>query len=404
MERSPGATARPRAGSGLSDAPDAAEAGRAAARAALADAGCEHADAALLFAGAEHGPAAADLLDAVADVLGCDPVGATAQGVMAGGQALESGPSVAVLALAGIGAEPFLLDRVAGAEGDAGAALAHALAAPVADDDLVVLFPDPYAVAAGPLLESVRGVAGDRVVGAGAVEGVGAPPTQWAEGTIATGAVAGLVLRGARPRVGVTQACRPVTPPLQVTRSDGHWILEIEGRPALDVFRETAREPLASDLRRAAAFVLLALPEPGDPEASLAAGDYRVRNVAGFAEGAFAVPEPVPTGTRIGLVLREPHGARDDLKRMLQGLAGVPAAFGLYLDCCARGAALFEVPGLEAAYLAEALGPLPTVGMMGAYEIGPVRGRSELLTYTGVLVLAGGDAGASGQGGGGGVR
>jgi small ligand-binding sensory domain FIST len=193
--------------------------------------------------------------------------------------------------------------------------------------------------------------------------------------------------------VGVTQACRPVTGPLRATRTDGHWILEIDGRPALDVFRETAREPLAHDLRRAASFVLLALPEPGDPEASLAAGDYRVRNVAGFAEGALAVPEPVATGERIAFVLREPHGARDDLKRMLAGLAAGPGGargdFALYLDCCARGAALFDVPGLESAYLAETLGATPTLGMMGAFEIGPVRGRSELLTYTGVLAVCG---------------
>jgi len=50
------------------------------------------------------------------------------------------------------------------------------------------------------------------------------------------------------------------------------------------------------------------------------------------------------------------------------------------------------VPGLEAAYLAEALGARATGGMMGAYEIGPVRGRTELLTYTGVLALGGGPA------------
>jgi hypothetical protein len=39
--------------------------------------------------------------------------------------------------------------------------------------------------------------------------------------------------------------------------------------------------------------------------------------------------------------------------------------------------------------------------MMGAYEIGPVRGRSEILTYTGVLALAGGtDASDGGEGSG----
>jgi len=378
-----------RAGAGISGAEDPLEAAREASRAALASAGLERAEAALLFAGAHHGPSAAELVAAAADVLGADPVGATGQGVLGAGEGLESGPGVAVLALAGAEVEPFLLDRVAGREAGAGDALLHALSAPVGEDDLVALFPDPYAVAPAPLLASIgRVVGGARLVGAAAVEGPGTPPTQWAEGEIATGAVVGLVVRGAHPRVGVTQACRPVTGPLRVGRTDGHWILEIDGRPALDVFRETAREPLASDLRRAAGFVLLALPEPGDPAASLAAGEYRVRNVAGFSEGALAVAEPVAPGDHVAFVLREPYGSRDDLKRMLAGLGGADAGFGLYLGCCARGAALFEVAGLEAAYLQESLGGGPWIGTLGAYEIGPVRGRTELLTYTGVLALA----------------
>jgi len=383
-----------RAGAGISSESNPAGAARAAARAALAAARMDRADAALLFATPDHAPALAELLDAARDELGTDPVGATAQGVLIAGEACERGPGVAVLALAGIEAEPFLLTEVAGAEHRAGEALAHRLDAPPAGGDLVILLPDPYAVAPAALLAGIAPALGAaRVVGAGAVDGRGTPPAQWAEGEIATGAVAGVVLRSAAPpRIGVTQACRPVTGPLQVTRSDGHWILEIEGRPALDVFRETVRGPLAEDLRRAAAFVFVALPEPGDPEAALSRGDYRVRNVAGFSErGAIAVAEPVRTGERIAFVLREPHGARDDLKRMLAELvAGGPADFGVYLDCCARGAALFDVPGLEAAYLQEALGALPLVGMLGAYEIGPVRGRTEILTYTAILALSGG--------------
>jgi len=245
------------AGSGISAVADAGQAGRAAARAALTAAGASRADEALVLASANHGPALSELLDATADVLGCAPVGATAAAVLVAGEALESGPGVAVLALCDVAAEPFLLDRVSGAEAAAGDRIAHALDAPLHPEDLLVLLPDPYAVAGPALLESIAAVAeGAGIVGAGAVEGPASPPAQWAEGEIATGAVAGLVLRGARPRVGVTQACRPVTGPLAVTRSDGHWILELDGRPALDVFREVAHEPLAGDLRRAATFVL----------------------------------------------------------------------------------------------------------------------------------------------------
>ncbi|MGI9591832.1 MAG: FIST C-terminal domain-containing protein, partial [Myxococcota bacterium] len=204
----------------------------------------------------------------------------------------------------------------------------------------------------------------------------------------------------------VTQACRPVTEALRVTAAHGPWVLELDGRPALDVYRQAAGGALADDLPRAAASVLAAL--PAEPEAPLAPGSYRVRNVAGFAEerGAFAVAEPVPRGARLALVQREPETARADLLAMLEGLgAGTSGGTGagtgagaaeadaqaaglaLYFDCCARGAGFFGVPGLESAYLTRALGPTPLAGMFGSCELGPIAGRTELLTYTGVLAL-----------------
>jgi small ligand-binding sensory domain FIST len=197
-----------------------------------------------------------------------------------------------------------------------------------------------------------------------------------------------MVLRGDRPpRIGVTQACRPVTELLQVTRTRGHWILGIEGRPALDVFREVAREPLAADLRRAAAFLLVAIPR--DPANPLRPGGYLVRHVVGFseAERAFAIPDWLKPGAAIALAVREPESAREDLKQMLAGLGAAPPAVGLYFDCCARGGSFFGVPGLEAAYLDRAFAPAPVAGMFGSCEIGPVGCSVELLTYTGVLAL-----------------
>ncbi len=379
------------AGSALSTDSDPVRAGREAAESALAAAGLDRAEAALLLATPDHGDGLPDLVAEAGRVLGGPVVGATGQGVMAGGAAQESGPGVAVLAL-GCPAHPFLLEGP-GEEVHAGEDVLAALGRAADPDDLVVLLPDPYAISPDRMLQSLGEALGPAsIVGAGAVEGPGVPPAQWLDDRLVTGGVAGIVIPGAAaPRIGVTQACTPVTPPLQVTRTDGPWILELDGRPALDVFREVARGPLAEDLRRAAAFLFAAFPDPQDPEGSLAAGDYRVRNVVGFVEErrAVSLAASVRTGERIAWVLREPHGARDDLKRMLSRLAGEPEpGLGVYLDCCARGRALFEVPGLEAAYLAEALGALPWIGTLGAYEIGPVRGRTELLTYTGVLALA----------------
>jgi small ligand-binding sensory domain FIST len=153
------------------------------------------------------------------------------------------------------------------------------------------------------------------------------------------------------------------------------------------VFREVARGPLADDLRRAAAFLLVAIPR--DEAAPLRPGGYVVRHVVGFSEerNAFAIPDTVMPGDRIALATREPEAARDDLKLMLEQVGETPPALGLYFNCCARGSGFFGVSGLETAYLDRAFGAAPLAGMFGSCEIGPIGGSAELLTYTGVLAL-----------------
>jgi small ligand-binding sensory domain FIST len=376
------------AGAGFSTHLDAEVAAREAAAQAGAAAG--GADAALIFAGPAHRENARVLVAAATGELGTTRIaGGLAHGVIGAGHELEGGAGVSVLAVRGLDAEPIWVPELADREDVAAEEIAERLAGGARDSDLIVLIPDPRALQPDALLARVRDVVGTAaVVGAGAGDPISDAPLVWSGRAIGGGALSGLVLRGARARrIGVTQACRPVTELLTVTRAQGPWILELEGRPALDVYREAAREPLADDLRRAASFVLAALPR--DAAAPLAPGGYLVRNIAGFAPdaNAFAIPVAVEKGDRIALVHREPETAREDLKSMLAGLGSDVPGLALFFDCCARGAGFFGVPGLESAYLEQALGGAPLAGMFGSCEIGPIAGRPELLTYTGVLAL-----------------
>jgi small ligand-binding sensory domain FIST len=377
-----------RAGVGVSSAAGPRAAAEEAVAGALAAAG--RADAALLFATPGYGTELGALLEAAIAGLGTRAVvGATAHGVIGAGLEYEGGKALSVLAISGLEAHPFLVAELAQDEAAVGEEVAARLGRAPSAEDLVVLLPDPRAFRAEVLLRGVREALGPaRVVGAGAVAPLSQQPLQWSGLEIESGALAGIALRApSPPRVGVTQACRPASELLTVTRTEGNWILELDGRPALDVYREAARGPLAEDLRRAAAFLLVALPR--DANAPLEPGGYLVRNVAGFASerGAFAVPELPAVGDQIALVQREPETAREDLKHMLVQLGAHSPALGLYFDCCARGAGFFGIPGLEAAYLQQAFGDAPLAGMFGSCEIGPIGGRTELLTYTGVLAL-----------------
>ena len=377
------------AGAGISSEAQGVAAAEAAAQAALVMAGLARAEAALVFATASYGDALPTIVEAALAVLGTDAVvGATAHGVMGGGREEEE-RGVSVLALGGIEAQPFLLPELRRHTSSAGGEIVHAVGRATDERDLVLLLPDAAGADLAGLVAAVRSaVAPAALVGAGAAQPLAAPSLQWCGREVAAGALAGLVLRaGAPPRIGVTQSCRPVSELMVVTRVEGNWILELDGRPALDVYREVARGPLAADLRRAAAFVLVALPK--DAQDPLRPGGYLVRHAVGFAEGrrAFALPEAIGRGGMIAFVLRDASAAREDMKSMLAALGERPPAFGLYLDCCARGASLFGIPGLEAAYLDDAFAPKPILGMLGSCEIGPIGGNAELLTYTAVLAL-----------------
>ena len=345
------------------------------------------ADAAFLFAtpGFEEHPS--ELVECAAELLGTEAlVGASAYGVIGAGQESGQAPAVSVLALRGVEALPFLVPELEGNESGPAEEVDHLLGSNARSDDLVVILPDPRGFDAGSMLASLAEAAGPaRIIGAGAADAADEVPQQWAGYESVTGGLAGMVLRGAAPKLGVTQACRPKTEAMTITKIEGHWVQELDGRPALDVYREAAGGPLAADLRRASAFLLAALPR--DPSRPLEPGGYLVRNVAGFAtdQKAFAVPHALGRGDSLALAMREPETARDDLKAVLADFEGSEPAAGLYFNCCARGAALFGVEGLEAGYLDTALPGTPVVGMLGSCEFGPIGGATELLTYTGVL-------------------
>jgi small ligand-binding sensory domain FIST len=372
-----------RAGAALARDEDPARAGTAAAEKARAV--MDSVDSALVFATGYGKDGQRAALSAM-DVLGARAVaGAAGHGVLAGGEDEEEQPAVAVLALAGVGGTPFRLPDLAGAEDAAGAELEAALGRSAGEGDLVVLFADPLAADVRRLLRACDDVLppGSLVGAAAAIGPDGRPGLAWSGREALAGGACGLVLHLPGPaRVLLSHGCRPITEPLPVTRADGHWVLELAERPALDVYREAAGALLAADLRRTAELVLVALPRGRTADA------FVVRTVAGFdpERRAFALAEDVRPGTPLRLALRDADLAREDLARALAG-AGTPAAAALYLSCPGRGRSLFRHAGLETAFVAHALGATPLAGLFGSFQFGPVAGVTELHTYAAVLAL-----------------
>jgi small ligand-binding sensory domain FIST len=200
----------------------------------------------------------------------------------------------------------------------------------------------------------------------------------------------------------VAQGCRPISPWRTVTRSRGNVVLEIDGAPAFQAFAEVAREPLASDLGRAARSIMVALPAGGGGGTGTGGGEtpYVVRGIAGFEpeRGWLGLGQPVAEGTQLRFVLREAAGAREALtaacEQLARELAGRRPLFGLYFDCAGRGQGLFGLPGHDLAFIVRALGELPLIGVFGAAELGPAAvapglppTAAALHLFSGVLVV-----------------
>jgi small ligand-binding sensory domain FIST len=360
------------------------------------------ANLAVLFATPNHGPQAQRLLRTVHQVSGAiDVVGCSAAGVFTTEGEIEraSGLAVLVLKSSDVASTRFFVPNLRHRAQAAGEEIGTYLRPALRTQNLVVLLPDTYNLNAPPFLAALRETLGDvTIVGGGASEDGSVGETfQLCGNAVSHNAVTGFLLAGRfRVTVGITQACRPVGPPLTVTRAEGGTLIQLDGRPAFHRFREIVPQPLLEDIRRAVARVFIGIPV--DPRAeALQPGRYLVRNIVGFdpSDGRIAMAHAVGEGQRISLVLREPIAAREDLKRMVAEQAQLwqdrPPAFGFYFNCLARGEALYGMGDIDHAYVQQRFGNLPVIGFFTGAEIAPISGMPMVHQYTGVLVLVGED-------------
>jgi small ligand-binding sensory domain FIST len=182
---------------------------------------------------------------------------------------------------------------------------------------------------------------------------------------------------------GLTQGCTPLGMKHTITRSQRNILVELDGRPALDVFREDIGEVLARDLTRVAGYIFAGLPVPGSDT-----GDYLVRNLVGIDPGQklVAIGDLVEEGDPVMFCRRDGDSAREDMLRMLHELgkrARGTIRGGVYYTCLGRGRYQFGENSEELRMIRDALGEFPLVGFFANGEIS----HNRLYGYTGVLTL-----------------
>jgi small ligand-binding sensory domain FIST len=204
-------------------------------------------------------------------------------------------------------------------------------------------------------------------------------------GKVTDGGISGVLFAGdVEVATGLTQGCSPIGAVHEVTEARENIVMRLDGRPALDVFREDIGEVLARNLNRVGGYIHAALPVSGADRP-----DYLVRNLVGIDpnQGWLAIGDRIATGDRLMFVRRDGSSALADLDRMLKELKGraktAPKA-ALYYSCVARGPNLFGRNSEEMTRVAEAVGT--DVPLVGFYANGEIC-NNRLYGYTGVLTL-----------------
>ncbi|WP_089728129.1 FIST signal transduction protein [Candidatus Thiosymbion oneisti] len=181
----------------------------------------------------------------------------------------------------------------------------------------------------------------------------------------------------------LSQGCVPIGPHRVVTEAQRNIMIQLDGRPALDVLKEDIGKILSRDLARIGGYIFVGLPIAGSDT-----GDYLVRSLVGIdpQNGLVAIGDLVEQGGRVMFCRRDANTAREDLLRMLTAikktLDGSPRG-GIYISCLGRGRNLFGEDSDELKLIASELGDFPLVGFYANGEIF----QDRLYGYTGVLTL-----------------
>ncbi len=249
------------------------------------------------------------------------------------------------------------------------------------DPSFGVIHADPRNPALSELIEGLAGQSNGFLVGGLSSSRGGFPQVGR---TVGDGGISGVLISSEVPVMTAhSQSCEPIGPYHDVTECEDNLAIELDDRPAVDVFAEDLVAGLGEEVGDVTDAVLVGFPIAGSDT-----GDYLVRQLVGFDSdrGVIGVSQQLGHGDRLMFCRRDRVAAERDFVRMLEGLKkrlpGTPSG-GLYYSCLARGPNLFGPGAWELDTIADVLGDFPITGFYCNGEIS----NNRLYTFTGVLTL-----------------
>jgi hypothetical protein len=400
-----------KAGVGMSYHHNPNVAGREAAEQALQKAGLSKPDFVVMFG--SMGYDQHSLVQAVRETTGGAPLtGCSAEGTINGDDADESNFSVVVSAISSdeLHWHNGLAARLEADPRAVGTRVAKDLLPHLSTDTIgLFVFPDgvkDFVVPTENLVDNFFGgleenLPSERFLplwGGGAGNNFNdwaSPPYQYCDDEVIADGVSYVLLSGkARAGWAISHACIPIGGERIVTRGQGNIIYEIDGKPAMEVFKEYIPEGTLtddSDWFRYAVSLSLCFKAPSYMKDE----EYVVRGmpVVSMADGSITVQTEVPEGTSVWLSSRDKEKVSNGFDRMAaqikDQLGGEKPKLVFQFECGTRGKLMFR--DQEKLKLLknfrQSLDPdAPWVGFYTVGEIGPVEEHNLRHLYTSVVL------------------
>jgi len=396
------------AGAGYSENTDSFRAGLQAAQAAVAEAGAPP-HLALAYCTSKHDPhrlhaGVRSALGPSARIVGGHSVGAITRDRL-GYEGYQA--CVGALTLPGTAIHLFLERDIAGREFEVGRRLGGQLAG-VSDDgwrSLLLTYdslrentPDrgPALNLATPLIAGMDETIGrwPSVAGVGVFGDLQFNPTyQFFDDQVMQQTASALLLCGdVRMDTIIMHGCEPAGRYHTITKAEGPVILEIDGRPALDIIAQLLGAEENQTVEDYPLFVTLGV-NRGERFGPFREEDYANRlcmAVDKVRRGLVMFEDDLQAGSEVQLMRRSIDqkyvGTR--CRELLRRLGGRRPFFALYIDCAGRAAAYCGSEREEAEEVQHAIGSvMPLLGMYSGVEIAQVGHQIQALDWTGVLCI-----------------
>ena len=394
-------------GIGHSVSEDSRDAGRHCIERALGERPGAAAAWIIAFCGGKHDPV--EFLHGIRSVSTAPVIGGSAAGIITRAVCGYGGLEAAVAVFpAALGAPRLILEHeLLAGELAAGRRMGASLAQATAGGEVVLLFYDSVASAsphrlhpASQLVQGIHeGLAGREIVllGAGTLSDF-----ELTDGYVFDGeaprkhsAVAVVLPRIVAADASILHGCIPVSSFLTVTGIDGAELLELEGRPALDVLGERLRREWAKDAPIDLSLSVTLGQKQGDIFGPYDENDYVNRLILAVDREKRSVTLFEPdfrAGSQVQIMSRDNGlmltSVRNGTRGLVDRTQGRERLLWLYFDCAGRASGFSGAEEEEAEVLVAGLpGATPLIGFYSGVEIAPVGGeRSRSLDWTGVLV------------------